>query len=97
MTATMTATLRATRTAATAEGTQAALSRREYEVLALMAAGRSNGAIAGELAVSAGAVEKHVANIFDKLGLVPSPDANRRVLAVLAYLGAHRALPVGVR
>ena len=67
--------------------TRVALSRREHEVLALMAAGRSNGAIADELVVTSGAVEKHVANIFDKLGLPPSPDANRRVLAVLAYLG----------
>ena len=49
-----------------------------------------NVAIADELRVTAGAVEKHVANIFDKLGLQPSPDANRRVLAVLAYLGASR-------
>ena len=70
--------------------TRVALSRREQEVWALMAAGRSNVAIADELRVTAGAVEKHVANIFDKLGLLPSPDANRRVLAVLAYLGARR-------
>jgi DNA-binding NarL/FixJ family response regulator len=63
-----------------------ALSAREREVLALMAEGRSNGAIADELVVSAGAVEKHVANIFTKLGLLPSPDAHRRVLAVLAFL-----------
>ncbi len=71
--------------------TRVALSRREHEVWALMAAGRSNVAIADELRVTAGAVEKHVANIFDKLGLLPSPDANRRVLAVLAYLGARRS------
>lgn len=75
--------------AMTAEWTieRQALSRREHEVLALMAAGRSNVAIAGELTVTAGAVEKHVANIFDKLGLVASPGVNRRVLAVVAYLG----------
>jgi DNA-binding NarL/FixJ family response regulator len=62
------------------------LSGREREVLALMAAGRSNGGIAGDLLVSPGAVEKHVANIFAKLGLPPSPGEHRRVLAVLAYL-----------
>ena len=83
MTATMTAELD--------DRTAPRCPRREHEVLALMAAGRSNVAIADELTVTAGAVEKHVANIFDKLGLRPSPDANRRVLAVLAYLGARRA------
>lgn len=65
------------------------LSGREREVLALMAAGRSNRGIAGDLLVSPGAVEKHVANIFVKLGLAPSPGAHRRVLAVLSYLGAR--------
>jgi DNA-binding NarL/FixJ family response regulator len=63
------------------------LTAREREVLALMAEGRSNAAIAQTLVVSAGTVEKHVAAIFGKLGL-PSDDANRRVLAVLRYLGA---------
>jgi DNA-binding NarL/FixJ family response regulator len=67
-------------------GRVADLSGREQEVLALMAAGRSNGGIASELLVSPGAVEKHVANIFVKLGLAPSPGEHRRVLAVLAYL-----------
>lgn len=62
------------------------LSPREHEVLALMAEGKSNGAIASALYLSVGAVEKHVANIFTKLGLVPSTNENRRVLAVLAYL-----------
>jgi DNA-binding NarL/FixJ family response regulator len=65
----------------------ATLSRREREVLALMAEGRSNAAIARALVVTAGVVEKHVANIFGKLGLPPSEDDNRRVLAVLRYLG----------
>jgi DNA-binding NarL/FixJ family response regulator len=64
----------------------AALSQKEREVLALMAEGRSNAAIASRLTVGAGAVEKHVANIFAKLGLRPSPDDHRRVLAVLVYL-----------
>jgi DNA-binding NarL/FixJ family response regulator len=67
-------------------GRLADLSGREREVLALMAAGRSNGGIARDLLVSPGAVEKHVANIFMKLGLPPSPDEHRRVLAVLAWL-----------
>jgi DNA-binding NarL/FixJ family response regulator len=62
------------------------LTAREREVLALMAEGRSNGAIAEALVVSEGAVEKHVANIFTKLGLPPSPGDHRRVLAVLRYL-----------
>ena len=66
--------------------TLAALSQKEREVLGLMAEGRSNAAIAGRLIVGAGAVEKHVANIFAKLGLRPSPDDHRRVLAVLIYL-----------
>ena len=64
----------------------AVLSRREFEVLGLMAEGRSNLAIARELVLSGGAVEKHVANIFAKLELWPAPDDHRRVLAVLAYL-----------
>jgi DNA-binding NarL/FixJ family response regulator len=51
-----------------------------------MAEGRSNAGIAHALVVSAGAVEKHVASIFAKLGMPPSEDDNRRVLAVLRYL-----------
>ena len=62
------------------------LTRRESEVLALMAEGRSNAAIAAQLVVGEGAVEKHVANIFAKLGLATSQNDNRRVLAVLRYL-----------
>ena len=64
----------------------ATLTQRENEVLALMAEGRSNAAIAQRLVVSPGAVEKHVANVFIKLGLPPSDTDNRRVLAVLRYL-----------
>jgi DNA-binding NarL/FixJ family response regulator len=63
-----------------------ALSPREGEVLALMAEGRSNAAIAAELVVTDGAVEKHVSNIFAKLGLPATPNDHRRVLAVLTYL-----------
>jgi DNA-binding NarL/FixJ family response regulator len=66
----------------------ARLSPREREVLALMAEGRSNSAIAQRLFVTEKAVGKHSTSIFGKLGLVPSEDDNRRVLAVLAYLNA---------
>ena len=62
------------------------LSHREREVLGLMAIGRSNVGIARDLLVSEGAIEKHVANIFSKLGLVRAPGAHRRVLTVIAYL-----------
>jgi DNA-binding NarL/FixJ family response regulator len=63
------------------------LSPREREVLELMAQGRSNAAIAQGLYISEKAVSKHSTSIFIKLGLEPSDDNNRRVLAVLAYLG----------
>ena len=62
------------------------LTGREREVLALMAEGRSNRAIAAELVVSERAVEKHVTNILSKLGIPATADDHRRVLAVLAYL-----------
>ena len=65
----------------------ATLTPRERDVLALMAEGRSNAGIAAALVVSAGVVEKHVASIFAKLGLPQSGADNRRVLAVLRYLG----------
>lgn len=64
----------------------ASLSPREFEVLALMAQGRTNGAIAHGLVVSSGAVEKHISSIFSKLGLHQSGADHRRVLAVLSYL-----------
>jgi DNA-binding NarL/FixJ family response regulator len=63
------------------------LTPREREVLALMAEGRSNAAIAATLVVGAGAIEKHINNIFTKLGLAPAERDHRRVLAVLRYLG----------
>jgi DNA-binding NarL/FixJ family response regulator len=66
----------------------AELTPREREVLTLMAEGRSNAAIARLLVISDGAVEKHVGNIFTKLGLTPDDEQNRRVLAVLAFLRA---------
>ena len=69
------------------DGAISALSPREREVLGLMAEGRSNAAIAQRLFVTERAVAKHTASIFLKLGLQPSDDDNRRVLAVLAYLG----------
>jgi DNA-binding NarL/FixJ family response regulator len=64
------------------------LSGREREVLALMAEGRSNTAIAQRLFVTEKAVSKHTTSIFTKLNLSPSEDDNRRVLAVLAFLNA---------
>jgi DNA-binding NarL/FixJ family response regulator len=64
----------------------AEITARERDVLALMAEGRSNGAIAKILVISERAVEKHVSNIFSKLGLAPSDADHRRVLAVLRYL-----------
>jgi ABC-2 type transport system permease protein len=66
--------------------TLAALTPREREVLSLIAQGRSNAAIAGTLFISPKVVEKHVANIFDKLGLAPDDNDNRRVIAAVRYL-----------
>jgi DNA-binding NarL/FixJ family response regulator len=64
------------------------LTPREREVMALIAEGRSNAGIARELVVTVAAIERHVTSIFDKLGLHASPEAHRRVLAVLKYLQA---------
>lgn len=64
----------------------ARLTSREREVLALMAEGRGNTAIAQQLVVTEGAVHKHIRSIFAKLDLPPSDDADRRVVAVLHYL-----------
>ncbi len=65
-----------------------ALSAREHETLGLIAQGRSNSAIARELVVTTGAVEKHISSIFAKLDLPATDEDHRRVLAVLAYLRA---------
>jgi DNA-binding NarL/FixJ family response regulator len=70
------------------DGALAALTPREREVLALMAEGRTNAAIARELVVSGGAVEKHISSIFGRLDLPATDDDHRRVLAVLTYLRA---------
>jgi DNA-binding NarL/FixJ family response regulator len=70
-----------------ADGALGSLSPREREVLEMMAEGRSNAAIAQRLFITERAVAKHTSSIFLKLNLQPSDDDNRRVLAVLAYLG----------
>jgi len=70
-----------------ADSAVATLSPREREVLGLMAEGRSNAAIAQQLVITERAVAKHTASIFQRLDLQQSDDDNRRVLAVLAYLG----------
>ena len=67
------------------------LTLREREVLALIAEGRSNAAVAANLFVSEKAISKHIASIFTKLDLPPSEDDNRRVMAVLAYLNSRTA------
>jgi DNA-binding NarL/FixJ family response regulator len=73
----------------TGEGARlGALTARERETLELIAQGRTNAAIARELVITQGAVEKHISNIFGKLDLTASTDDHRRVLAVLAYLRA---------
>lgn len=72
--------------AASADRALASLTPREQEVLGLMAEGRSNAAIGRALVISDGAVEKHIGNVFSKLGLEPGADEHRRVVAVLRYL-----------
>ncbi len=69
----------------------AALTARERETLELIAQGRTNAAIARELVVTLGAVEKHISNIFSKLDLPATDDDHRRVLAVLTFLRATTA------
>ena len=73
---------------ANADRALASLTPREFEVLGLMAQGRSNAAIGRSLVISDGAVEKHIGNVFSKLGLEPGADEHRRVVAVLRYLEA---------
>jgi DNA-binding NarL/FixJ family response regulator len=76
------------RTRAVADAPLERLTARERETLELIAQGRSNAAIAREMVVTLGAVEKHISSIFGKLGLPATDDDHRRVLAVLAYLRA---------
>ncbi|HEX4789226.1 MAG TPA: response regulator transcription factor [Actinospica sp.] len=71
---------------ASADRAVASLTPREHEVLGLMAEGRSNAAIGRALVISDGAVEKHIGNVFSKLGLEPGAEEHRRVVAVLRYL-----------
>lgn len=66
-----------------------ALTERERTVLGLMAEGKANAAIASQLFISEGSVEKHISQVFQKLGLGAETGGNRRVLAVLAYLGVE--------
>lgn len=70
-----------------AKSTLDRLTSRELDVLGLMAEGRSNAAIAHQLGISQGGVEKHISNVFTKLDLFPASEDHRRVLAVLTYLG----------
>jgi DNA-binding NarL/FixJ family response regulator len=74
-------------------GRLGSLSPRERSVLELVAGGRSNKAIGERLAISQGAVQKHVSTIFNKLGLPAGEDDDRRILAVLAYLLAEPHAP----
>jgi DNA-binding NarL/FixJ family response regulator len=76
------------RTPRQGEGELGSLTPREREVLTLMAEGRTNAAIARAMVVTAGAVEKHISNIFGKLSLSATDDDHRRVLAVLTFLRA---------
>ena len=76
---------------ADADSALGALTQRERETLELIAQGRTNAAIARELVVTVGAVEKHISSIFSKLDLPASDDDHRRVLAVLTYLRASNA------
>ena len=68
------------------------LTPRQREVLALMAEGRSNQAIAKELTLTEKAIVKHVSHVYDELGLPACPDDHRRVLAVVRYLTSESAV-----
>lgn len=74
-----------------AQGPLDELSKRELEVLSVMAEGKSNAGIAEALVVTEAAVEKHVTSIFSKLGIRPQAGDHRRVLAVLTYVRNARA------
>jgi DNA-binding NarL/FixJ family response regulator len=76
------------RSAATASSLDR-LTPRERDVLAEIAQGRNNAAVAAELVLSERAVEKHINSLFSKLGLTEEPDVHRRVKAVLLYLAEH--------
>jgi DNA-binding NarL/FixJ family response regulator len=78
-----------------AEDPLTVLTAREQEVLALMAEGRSNAGIAGELWLAEGTVEKHVRHILAKLQLPETKDDHRRVLAVVTFLKSNRGLATG--
>ena len=65
------------------------LSKREREILALMAQGKSNSGIAKVLYITEGSVEKHISSILNKLDLAVEEENHRRVLAVLKYLGIN--------
>jgi DNA-binding NarL/FixJ family response regulator len=78
-----------TATSGAARSDLARLTPRETEVLAEMAQGKSNAAIASALVLSERAVEKHTNSVFSKLGLTEEPDVNRRVKAVLVFLAEH--------
>ncbi len=71
------------------EDALATLTTREREILALMAEGRSNQAIAAALFLGVKTIETHISSLLAKLGLAPGPDDHRRVLAVLAHLGSR--------
>lgn len=71
------------------DGPLARLTPRQVEVLDLVAQGRSNAAIAERLSISEKAVVKHVSHVYDQLGLPPSPEDHRRVLAVLRHLSVQ--------
>jgi DNA-binding NarL/FixJ family response regulator len=83
------AELMRSRRESSADDVLARLTPREHEVLSLVAEGRTNAAIARELVVTQGAVEKHISSIFGKLDLPAGDDDHRRVLAVLAFLRAR--------
>ncbi|HEY2654900.1 MAG TPA: response regulator transcription factor [Solirubrobacteraceae bacterium] len=79
------------------DGSLEDLTVRERQVLALMAEGRSNQFIAGELVVTTAAVERHITSIYAKLGLRSNGDDHRRVLAILRYVGGTQRIQPHIR